>query len=315
MANDPDPGSGRFRKDLRPPVIPETGNFRKIDTPAPESPAGPVPSLAAEAWRAPRLPSAEVLLDRSLRELVRFYRHSGCGRLCQGLAHRMSTPLQILFFQLELLEQKSLEEQQVLPEVPFPAGKRLQVLQQYRERKLQQFQQELTKLQGLVRAIVRQGAHEDGEDRIQIDLTELYRRELDLYLCHAFLKHQVEKEFHFQEGMPPLFGYYIDFSQSFRNLLDNALEALAGVARPRLVVATTLENGRRLLRLGDNGRGIPPEIKSRIFEPFFTTKGDLHHDRAGLGLFMARRLLAPYGGEITADSRPGETWMTVALPV
>lgn len=302
-------------KDLLSPETPENDNLPKIDTPAPELLAGPVPPTPPEPARALRIPCAEVLLEHSLRELVRFYRHSGCGRLCQGLAHRMNTPLQVLFFQLELLEQKSLEELTLLPEIPFPAGERFQVLHQYRRRKLQQFHQELANLQRLVRGIIQQGVHENGEDRLRIDLNELYRFELELYQCHPFLKHRVAKQFDFQEGLPPLDGYYIDFSQSFRNLLDNALEALEGVDRPRLVVATTLEDGRRLLRLGDNGPGIPSEIMSRVFEPFFTTKRGLHGDRAGLGLFMARRLLAPYGGEISLESRPGETWVTVALPV
>lgn len=125
----------------------------------------------------------------------------------------------------------------------------------------------------------------------------------------------MEKQFIFQEDLPPVFGHYIDFSQSFRNILANALEALEGAARRRLTVMTTLEEGRRLLHVGDTGGGIPPEIRPRIFEPFFTTKGDLDQDHAGLGLFMARRLLAPYGGEIQVDSVPGETWVTVALPV
>ncbi len=302
-------------KELLPPEIPATGDLGQRETPAPEPPAAPVPPFSPEAWPAPRLPGAQVLLERSLRELVRFYRHSGCGRLCLGLAHRLNNPLQVLFFQLELLEQKSREELKILPEMPPPAGDRLQVLHQYRERKLQQFRRELERIQALVRHLVRQGAHEDGEDRLQMDLNEVCRRELELYLSQPFFKHRVEKQFHFQEGLPPLYGYYIDFSQCFRNLLDNALEALEGAARPRLVVASALEDGRRLLRLGDNGGGIPPEIRPRIFEPFFTTKGDLRHDRAGLGLFMARRLLAPYGGEITVDSYGGETWVTVALPV
>jgi signal transduction histidine kinase len=64
--------------------------------------------------------------------------------------------------------------------------------------------------------------------------------------------------------------------------------------------------------IGDTGFGIPRENLSRIFEPFFTTRGK---DRAGLGLFMARRLLAPYGAVVQADSRPGETWFTVSIPV
>jgi signal transduction histidine kinase len=302
-------------KNLMPPETSEKPDLSKIKTLGRDPPVGALPPESAKPAVIPRLPSTEVLVERSLRELVRFYRHSGCGRLCRGLAHRMNTPLQILFFQLDLLEQKSLEELAIMAEIPPPARERLQTLHQYCGRKLQQFRQELANLQGLVYAIVQQGVHEDNENRLQIDLNELYRQELELYLCHPFLKHQVEKVWRFQPGLPPIYGYHIDFSQSFRNLLDNALEALEGVAKPRLVITTALENDRRLLRLGDNGPGIPPEIKSRVFEPFFTTKGDLQHDRAGLGLFMARRLLAPYGGEITLDSRPGETWATVALPM
>ena len=54
------------------------------------------------------------------------------------------------------------------------------------------------------------------------------------------------------------------------------------------------------------GAGIPPEIRPRIFEPFFTTKGNGENGHAGLGLFMARRLLAPYGGEIGWTASPGK---------
>ena len=70
-----------------------------------------------------------------------------------------------------------------------------------------------------------------------------------------------------------------------------------------------------LVRLGDTGVGIPPGVLPRIFEPFFTTKGTPGGDRAGLGLFMVRRLLAPYQAEIRVDSAPGETWVRVSIPV
>jgi signal transduction histidine kinase len=259
----------------------------------------------------PESPLMEVLLDRSLSELVRYYRHSSCGRLSRGLIHRMNTPLQILSFQLELLEQKSQEERRILPEVRQPVGEKLQALQRYRLQKIRQFRLELENLQALARAIVLQGSYEDTEERLEIDLNELCRRELDLYESQPFFKHRVEKRFHFQGGLPPIRGHYLDFSQSFRNLLDNALEAMEGADRRILTVATSLEDGWRLLCLGDTGPGIPPELLPRLFEPFFTTK----KGRAGLGLFMARRLLAPYGGEIRTTSVPGETWMTVTLPV
>ncbi len=257
---------------------------------------------------------AEHLLERGFQELVRYYRHSACGRLCQGIIHRLNTPLKVLFFQLELLEQKSLEELKILAEIVHPEGDRLQILQRYRMEKIRQFRQEPEVLQELTRSLLRQEDHEDAVDPAPLDLNKLCRQELDLYQSHPFFKHGVEKHFSFQEDLPPLYGHYIDFSQSFRNLLDNALEAMENSARRRLTVATALENGRRLLYLGDTGPGIPPGIMPRLFAPFFSTK-PRPSGHAGLGLFMARRLLAPYGGEVRIDSVPGETWVTVALPV
>jgi two-component system, NtrC family, sensor kinase len=304
-------GRGQIIKGTRPraargaTLTPEVADQTILPAPAardwPKGPAG---------LTGPESAPVESLLDQCFHELVHYYRYACIGRLSRGLIHRMNTPLQILSFQLELLEQKSKEELRILPAVGNPVGEKLQTLQRYRRQKIRQFRLELGNIQTLIRTINRQGGYEDSGDRLEIDLTEVWRRELDLYLSHPFFRHEVEKRFHFEEGLPPLQGQYLDFSQSFRNLLDNALEAMEGSDRCCLTVVTSLEGGRRLLHLGDTGPGIPPEIRSRVFEPFFTTKG-----RAGLGLFMARRLLAPYGGEIHINSVPGETWVTVSLPV
>jgi two-component system, NtrC family, sensor kinase len=303
-------------KDLRPPIVLAAGV-------TPAARRRPVPAPPASRTRRPRasgLPAdafadAAALLDRCFGELVRYYRYSGCGRLCRGIVHQMNTPLQVLFFQMELLEQKSLEELKILPAIGLPAGDQLLTLHHYRVQKIRQFRQELENVQKLTRNLVRQGANEEAEDAVPLDLNELYRQELELYQSHPLFKHGVEKHFSFQEGLPPVHGHYLDFSQSFRNFLDNALEAMEGAARRRLTVVTAIEAGLRLLHLGDTGPGVPPEVAPRIFEPFFTTKRNGANDHAGLGLFMARRLLAPYGGEIRVDSVPGETWVTLTLPV
>jgi signal transduction histidine kinase len=134
-------------------------------------------------------------------------------------------------------------------------------------------------------------------------------------VAEPFFKHRVEREFTFTPGLPPIHGHYVDFSQSFRHLVDNALEAMAESPSPVLTVTTQLEKNCRVLRVGDTGVGITPEDKDRLFQPFFTTKSTPDQPRAGLGLYMARRLLAPYKGEIAIESRPGQTWVTVCLPV
>jgi len=245
---------------------------------------------------------------------VRYYRHSSVGRRCLGIVHRMNTPLQVLSFLLDLLEQKGLGESEILAKSPLADPDELVTLNRYRQEKFTQCRRELHHLQNFSRSLVRQGVHEDIQERLPLDLNQVYRQELDLYLAHPFFKHQVTKEFHFGEGLPLLSGHYIDFSQSFQNLVDNALEAMAGMDRRHLTVVTAYQDRRVLMRLGDTGAGIPPEILPRIFEPFFTTKGLPEGDRAGLGLFMVRRLLAPYQAQIRVDSAPGETWVSVSIP-
>jgi signal transduction histidine kinase len=259
----------------------------------------------------PSPPASPDYLERCLHELVHYYRHSCAGRLVSGIVHQMNTPLQVLSFQLELLEQKNREEPDPLEGGPLAAAAKLRALHDYRRQKIRQFRLELEKLQTLTRRLILQGAHEEAQAKRPLDLNQILQEQLEIYLAQPFFKHRVKRDIRLAPGLPPIYGHYLDFSQSFRNLLDNALEAMEGAASPQLTVATALEEGCRVLLVGDSGRGIPRETLPLVFEPFFTTR----RDHAGLGLFMVRRLLAPYGAAIRVESAPGATWITVSLPI
>ncbi len=283
-------------------------------SPGPETSPGPWHSLSVSS-APPDYSPADKALERSYTELVHYYRHSSMGQRCLGIVHQMNTPLQVLSFQLDLMEQKAREELDILAKSPPADAEQLVTLNRYRQEKFQQWRAELGRLQNFARSLVLQGVHEDSQEQFSLDLNQLYQEELELYLAHPFFKHQVTKEFHFGTGLPLLFGHYIDFSQSFRNLIDNGLEAMEGVDRRRLTVVTAYQDRQIRVRIGDTGVGIPPRHLSRIFDPFFTTKRTPDGDRAGLGLFMVRRLLATYQAGIRIDSAPGGTWVTVSIPV
>jgi signal transduction histidine kinase len=68
-----------------------------------------------------------------------------------------------------------------------------------------------------------------------------------------------------------------------------------------------------VVRIVDDGSGIPAEIRDRIFDPFFTTKAMGHG--TGLGLDVVKRLVRHNDGRIDVDSRPGRTEFRVLLPV
>jgi two-component system NtrC family sensor kinase len=95
-------------------------------------------------------------------------------------------------------------------------------------------------------------------------------------------------------------------------LLLNAIEAMPRGGR--LGVTTEAAPGREvLLRVRDNGMGIPAEVLPHIFEPFFSTKEDQH--RTGLGLAVAQSIVEQHGGEVRVHSTPGAgTEFVVCLP-
>ena len=101
--------------------------------------------------------------------------------------------------------------------------------------------------------------------------------------------------------------------QVFANVLDNAIDALESVAEGRRIDLFIENGGRRaVVRLRDNGCGIPPEKVDRIFNPFFTTK----EKGTGLGMAISRKIVEAHAGSIDVVSEPGRgTEFAVALPL
>jgi len=114
-----------------------------------------------------------------------------------------------------------------------------------------------------------------------------------------------------QAGLPRVLGFAGELNQIWVNLIDNALDAVADAGR--VEVTANRERHRVVVRVIDNGPGIPVEIRGRLFEPFVTTKPV--GQGTGLGLDIVRRLVTHNGGEIDLDTAPGRTVFRVSLPL
>jgi two-component system, NtrC family, sensor kinase len=96
------------------------------------------------------------------------------------------------------------------------------------------------------------------------------------------------------------------------NVLANAAQAIAGPGA--ITVETRLEDTHAVVTVADTGPGIATEIMGRIFDPFFTTKPV--GEGTGLGLSISYEIVKKHGGEIRAESRPGEgATFTMRLPL
>jgi len=114
-----------------------------------------------------------------------------------------------------------------------------------------------------------------------------------------------------EAGLPRVQGFGGELNQVWLNLIDNALDAVAAAGRVEVTAARG--GGSVVVRVVDDGPGIPADIQGRIFDPFFTTKQV--GEGAGLGLDIVRRLVQRHSGEIDVDTRPGRTEFRVSLPV
>jgi signal transduction histidine kinase len=111
--------------------------------------------------------------------------------------------------------------------------------------------------------------------------------------------------------LPKVRGFAGELNQVWGNLIENALDAV--VHGGRVEVVAVRENNSVVVRIVDDGAGIPREIRDRIFDPFFTTKP--MGQGTGLGLDIARRLARHNDGAIDFESQPGQTEFRVTLPI
>jgi signal transduction histidine kinase len=127
---------------------------------------------------------------------------------------------------------------------------------------------------------------------------------------------------HYADGLPMLNIVPQDVGRVLLNLFTNAFYAVhqkkktAGDGyKPAVEVSTSPVNGGIIIKVKDNGIGIPDAIKEKIMQPFFTTKPT--GEGTGLGLSLSYDIIVKaHGGKIDVNSKEGDyTEFTIYLPL
>lgn len=252
------------------------------------------------------------VLDKT-RELLLHEKMAAVGRISGGLAHEINNALAIISSNLYLVRTYlSVQPGRKKPDLGVEELNDIDTAIRGAETGSYRIQEIIESLKKAA------NPHQTEKAFIQVDPT--IRTIIDLYL-----QPDPKTEIQVSGGVQSKLGCNPGlFSLAIFNLLHNALDALnsyrkkigdPGFAGQVLVETRTepLKPGFLIIRISDNGPGIPAEYHNRVFDPFFTTK-EVGSGR-GLGLYEVYAIINGMGGRITLEPEEGRgTVFTLELP-
>lgn len=241
-------------------------------------------------------------LKRAQEQIVRSEKLASIGQLVAGIAHEINNPVNAIVNTVGPLEEAIGDIDSADATARSDAAKDVREMVKVVQRGAQRTKAIVTALHNYSRT--------DDESVVDFDVDRSIDDSLEL-LRHVLKQSvTVAKQF----GAPGrVRGHAGQINQVLMNLLTNAAQALTGRDNATITIETSGDAENVVVKIRDNGPGIPPEVLPRIWDPFFTTK-DVG-EGTGLGLSIVHELVERHGGTISVDTKVGEgTTFTVTLP-
>ena len=237
-------------------------------------------------------------LERAHKTLLSTEKMASIGKLAATVAHEINNPLFGILTYARLVLRALLK-------LDIPGRDDL-------AEQLQTIERESKRCGDLVKNLLT-FSRQAPSNREPGDLNAVVRRAI-LLVKHKLDMQSIELVERLASDLPPAHCDANQIQQVVLVLMVNASEAMPKGGRLEVSTEFDASSEQCLVRVKDNGAGIPEDVLPRIFDPFFTTKED--QLRTGLGLAVAHSIVEQHAGGITVRSKPGEgTEFTVALPV
>jgi PAS domain S-box-containing protein len=254
------------------------------------------------------------------------------GALAAGIAHEINTPMQFVSDSVYFIKSAIDELHGLWPEIAklstgvetADAVKRIQAAAvgiDIEQLIIDANESAASALEGIRRVtkIIRamhEFAHPDNGEHTMVDINRAI--ETTLTVCKNVYKEVADVKTDFGP-LPQVMCQYGEINQAFLNIIVNAAHAIESRRDVRvkglISITTQAEAGWAVIRIGDNGTGIPESVKARIFDPFFTTKEVGRGTGQGLAIVQSV-IVERHKGRISVDSELGKgTTFVLRLPI
>ena len=274
-------------------------------------------------------------IQETQKHLIQSEKMSALGQMVAGIAHELNTPIGYAtnnmliirdrFRNISSLLRKALEAHDCIysnqleqafakmQEVAHSPNGTIAELDETIRRTDRLFAGVSSGLEQMVNLVksMRNFSRLDEAEMKKADINEGLRSCL-LMIGHQFKDKNIELTTEYGD-IPMVDCFPAQLNQVFLNLISNAIHAVEEKTEGKIHVSSSLEEGYVVVRVKDNGKGIPKHIQDKIFDPFFTTKPV--GKGTGLGLSICYNIVQKHKGQLYFETTEGVgTTFIVKIP-
>ncbi len=239
------------------------------------------------------------------------------GRLFKGTIHNLNGIIQVFSMQSELFDMMFASADELLDEALSLCGEdaaqekigQTRALLHKRHQTLAQVEEKIVHAQQILKN--NDEFFVSTSEGGLVSLQSLVDNVVSFFTSQMFFKHKVEKDVRVDADLS-IGRHGLALTIALANLIENSIEAMERHTAQSgfFALRCFLQDNRLIMEVEDNGVGVPESIQADLFQPFVAA-GPGH---AGLGLYLARRVLADLGATVAMSRASQPTIFTITLP-
>ncbi len=246
-------------------------------------------------------------------QLVHSEKMASLGELTAGIAHEIQNPLNFVNNFSEVNKELVAELVDAAAHLNFSE---VQILANDIKENSEKINHHGKRAEGIVKGMLHHSRKSEGKKE-PTDINALCDEYLRLSYHGLRAKDKsfnAKFESSFDDALPKINVVGQDIGRTILNLINNAFYAVSERRKtasegyePTVNIVTRYQPGKAIIKVQDNGNGIPKSVFDKIFQPFFTTKPT--GQGTGLGLSLSYDIIKAHGGDLkvtTKEARPDD---------
>jgi len=252
------------------------------------------------------------ITDRSqlLNQLYQAQKMEALGALIAGVAHEINNPINLIMYNIPLLEKiwhdvlPVLNDQAVLYPQKKYGGLRHDFINHHLMQLISDMDMAAKRVATIVTGLKSFSRFSAQSEKIPLQINLAVENAIRLSQS-TLRKLNVEIDLDLENDLPTISGNLQNIEQVILNLIINAAQAIEhDCGKIRISTRLQPQDGDIRISVSDNGKGVNPAIAGKLFDPFVTDKQE--KGGTGLGLSVSYNLIKSHGGSITFDSCQGK---------